>query len=439
MEHGTTLLLGLSGVTVGRVEGCDDGTRMVHVDTADESASACPSCGVFSTSVKENVATRPRDLPYGEQPLELAWHKRRWRCREPLCERATFTESIAEVPRRARTTGRLRRACAVAVEENRCVDEVARSHRLSWPTVQRAVTARARDRLGEPALTTVLGIDETRFGRARWVRDDESATWSRTDPWQTGFVDLAGAGGLLGQVAGRTGACVTGWLDDRDQAWRDTVRVVAIDPSAPYRSAVRQALPDATIVVDHFHLVALANRMVTAVRQRITQQQLGRRGRKTDPAWVNRQLLLKASERLSSKALARMWNGCLDTDPTNQLLAAWIAKEELRAVLATGSTGGHRVDISRALWRFYTWCAEVDIPEVTALAETVEAWWPEIESFLKLGVTNAGTEGTNRLIKQVKRVACGFRNDQNYHDRVRLHCTRPTRRRATATIGTLPD
>jgi transposase len=32
------------------------------------------------------------------------------------------------------------------------------------------------------------------------------------------------------------------------------------------------------------------------------------------------------------------------------------------------------------------------------------------------------------LIKQVKRAACGFRNRDNYRRRVRLHCTRRTRR-----------
>ncbi|WP_363094226.1 transposase [Pseudonocardia sp. 73-21] len=43
-------------------------------------------------------------------------------------------------------------------------------------------------------------------------------------------------------------------------------------------------------------------------------------------------------------------------------------------------------------------------------------------------MTNAGTKGTNRLIKLVKRAACGFRNRDNYRRRVRLHSSRQTRR-----------
>ena len=105
-----------------------------------------------------------------------------------------------------------------------------------------------------------------------------------------------------------------------------------------------------------------------------------------------------------------------------------IAKEELRALCASAAAGGHRHDIGDRLWRFYRWCADADIPELTTLAETIETWWPAIEVFLSTGITNARTEGTNRLIKQVKRAACGFRNRENYRRRVRLHCTRRTRR-----------
>jgi hypothetical protein len=55
------------------------------------------------------------------------------------------------------------------------------------------------------------------------------------------------------------------------------------------------------------------------------------------------------------------------------------------------------------------WCADTDadadIAELTTLAQTIETWWPAIEMFLSTELTNARTEGTNRLIKQVKRAA----------------------------------
>jgi transposase len=70
MEKGTTILFGLPGVAVERVERVagehGEPVRLVHVRTAVSSAAgcpACPACGVISTSVKQYRATRPRDLP----------------------------------------------------------------------------------------------------------------------------------------------------------------------------------------------------------------------------------------------------------------------------------------------------------------------------------------------------------------------------------------
>jgi transposase len=255
--------------------------------------------------------------------------------------------------------------------------------------------------------------------------------WRRTGPWETEFVDLATGQGVLGQVGGRSGASVKMWLAEQTAAFRDAICFVALDP--PYVLAVHRVLPHATVVVDHFHLVPLANRAVTKVRQRVTQQQLGRRGRRTDPVWANRRMLSRARERLSERAFTRMWNGAVDNDPSGQLLAAWIATEEPRALLGCAARGGQRHDIAHRLTRFDDWCARVDIPEITTFAQPVETWWPETLAFLQTGITNAGTEGTNRLVKQVLRGACGFRNKNHYQMRVRSHCAR---QRASA--GVMP-
>ena len=425
-------LLGLEGLAVERVVLTGLGIKIVQLVTDDPDAARCPVCATVSTSGKDWVLTRPRDLPCGGEFAVVQWRKRRWRCRTAVCPRASFTEQVAQVPARMRTTTRLRAALAVAVEDGRDQSEVAAAHGVSWPTVQRAVVVHGEAELVEPEPTAVLGMDETRFGRPRWLPDgvhaDGRVRWVRTDPWETGFVDITGDQAMLGQVDGRTSAAVQAWLAARTDEFRAGVEVVVIDPHAGYAAAVRAELPEARIAVDHFHLIMLANKAVTAVRQRVTRDLLGRRGRKIDPAWANRRLLLRGRERLSQAALARMWNGCVDHDPSGQILSAWIGKEELRALCATAARGGHCDQIRDRLHTFYRWCADADIPELTTLAETIETWWPAIEVFLTTRLTNARTEGTNRLIKQVKRAGCGFRNRENYRRRVRLHCTRHTRR-----------
>ena len=78
----------------------------------------------------------------------------------------------------------------------------------------------------------VLGIDETRRGRPRWEYCSETQRWVRVDPWDTGFVDLDGEQGLLGQRTGRTSAAVIEWLQARTPQFREAVEYVAIDPAA---------------------------------------------------------------------------------------------------------------------------------------------------------------------------------------------------------------
>ena len=78
-------------------------------------------------------------------------------------------------------------------------------------------------------------------------------------------------------------------------------------------------------------------------------------------------------------------------------------------------------ELRARLDRFYAAAAAADIPEVTRLASTVETWLPAVEAFLRLRVTNARTEGYNRKIKQIKRVACRFRDQQSYERRIMLN------------------
>ena len=176
-------------------------------------------------------------------------------------------------------------------------------------------------------------------------------------------------------------------------------------------------LPQATVVVDHWHLVRLANQVVTEVRQRVAREQLGRRGRVIDPAWAHRRLLLTGGDRLSRAGLARLRRVFATDDPTDEIGAAWGVKELLRRLFAAPTSH----DARRRLHEFYEAVLIADMPETTRLAETVATWWPAIEAYLRLRVTNARTEGGNRVIKQIKRTGCGYRNQANYERRIVLH------------------
>jgi hypothetical protein len=169
------------------------------------------------------------------------------------------------------------------------------------------------------------------------------------------------------------------------------VQVVAIDPSAAFRKAIREELPRVAVSVDHFHLVQLANDMVTVVRQRLSQQTKGRRGRTVDPSWAHRQLLLRAGDSLSVAGLARLKATFRSDDPTDELGAAWGVKEQLRRLLGASSLAGARTEKVR----LGVFVLAAKMPETDRLWATVCAWWPAIAVLVVTGVTNAKTEAAN--------------------------------------------
>ena len=307
----------------------------------------------------------------------------------------------------------------------------ARDHDLSWPVVAAAFTAHASVVLpGEPEPVQVLGIDETRRGRPKWVFDQVSQAWQNSvDRWHVGMCDLSGGQGLLGQVEGRTAQVVIDWLGQRSQAWRDQVRYVAIDMCTIFKSAVRAALPHATLVVDHFHLVQLAHQALNEVRRRVTVQVRGRRGRAGDREWDLRNRLTRSAKRMRAERVDKLCDeiAALSAGISVPVLSAWNAKEDLLDLLALARTHPDREHAARLLHRFYQRCADSGLPELARLATTIETWWPQILAFLHTGITNAGSEGTNRVIKTVARNAYGFRNPVNQRLRTRCATTRKSR------------
>jgi transposase len=152
------------------------------------------------------------------------------------------------------------------------------------------------------------------------------------------------------------------------------VGMVALEPWRGYVSALAAPLGHATVVVDHFHAIRLANMVVDQVRRRVQQTTLGHRGRKQGPLYCIRKLLLTAQERLSQRGWVRLRAGLAAGDPTGEVVAAWQGKELLRAVYA----GDGMLAARAALDRFYRWADGVIVVELARLARTVRAWEAEI-------------------------------------------------------------
>jgi transposase len=405
-----TRLLGLDDFKVVAVQ-VTDGEWQLSVETV-ATVVGCQGCGLRA-KLHGRRTVRVRDLPIGGRPVVLCWRKRIWRCGEPACGVQTWTERAAAIRPRAVLTERARaEACRRVGKDAHAVAAVARDLGVGWATVMRAVHEHGTPLVDDAARlegVTALGLDETSFLRA---------TPTAPTRWVTGLVDLEG-GRLLDVVADRTRAAVDGWLGARPRDWLAQVGTVALDPWRGYASALTAPLGHARVVVDHFHAIKLANTVVDQVRRRMQQATLGHRGRKRDPLYRIRKLLLTAAEQLTGRGRVRLRAGLAAGDPTGEVAAAWQGKELLRAVYAAVGTAAARA----ALERFYRWADGVQVAELSRLACTVRAWEAEILAWHATnGCSNGPTEALNLLIKKVKRVGHGFRNFVNYRLRLLLHC-----------------
>jgi transposase len=74
---------------------------------------------------------------------------------------------------------------------------------------------------------------------------------------------------------------------------------------------------------------------------------------------------------------------------------------------------------ARRLVAFYDWVALVEVPELVRLATTLSRWQDEILAYHHTGgVSSARVEAINLEVKNIKRVARGFTNFDNYRARI---------------------
>ncbi len=142
---------------------------------------------------------------------------------------------------------------------------------------------------------------------------------------------------------------------------------------------------------------------------------LGHRGRKVDPLYKIRKLLLTGAERVNEKGQDRVLLGLRAGDPNNEVLGAWLAKESVRDVyLAT-----NRAQAELLLDKTIAGCQSDPVAEVRSLGRTLKSWRKEILAYHDTGASNGPTEGLNLCIKKVKR--CGLLAAALYaHHRVAL-------------------
>jgi len=401
-------LLGLPGLKVLDVEEAD-AEVVVRVESTRAKAY-CPSCR-RRAQAKDRVEVHLRDQHCFGRPARLVISKRRWRCRTDGCVRRTWTERIAGIaPRQVLTVRAGAEVCRQVGQLCRSVSSVADEYGVGWDTAWAAVRLHG----------TPLVEDPRRVGRVRALGVDEhswlAATRQHRTLYATVLVDLDRRQ-VIDLFEGKTAAKLRRWCTTRSKRWLKGVNVVALDLTDTYRRGLVPHLAHATRVADPFHVTRVANRTVDQVRRRVQNQTLGHRGRKDDPLFKIRRLLLKGAERLDDPGTERILLGLRIGDPDDELLGAWLAKESVRDVQLTADPEVAAVLLHKAI----VGCSTDPVPEVRTLGRTLARWREEILNHHRTGASNGPTEGQNFCAKQVKRAARGMTNFDHYRLRVLLY------------------
>ncbi len=410
------LLVGFgTEVRILSVEKTDD-LIIVTVETVARNGG-CVECGKLA-GLKDRLAVTYVDLPCYGRSTRLVWLKRRWRCEDTSCDVRTWTEQNDQIayPRQLLTTRAGRWVTHQVGKHGRTVAEVAADLSCDWHTVNDTVVAYGEALLeadtGRINGTNAVGLDETLFNK--------TGEYHRKN-WCTSIVNIIN-GKLLDIIEDRTAVAVCGWFKEQSESWISSVRYGTLDMSGSYRKVFDTSLPDATQIVDPFHLIKHAGSKVDECRCRIQNETLGHRGRKKDPLYRARMLLLKGDERHDQNSRTKLESFLEAGDPNGELRVCWLAKEAIRDLYKIKDPKEGEQYVQSLIDTFKH---KDRPPEVKSLGRTLKKWFNQITAWHRNHLSNGPTEGINNLIKRIKRIGFGYRNFRNYKIRNLLYSGQP--------------
>jgi transposase len=197
-------------------------------------------------------------------------------------------------------------------------------------------------------------------------------------------------------------------------AQRDGITAVAMDMWEPYVQSTRAALPaaDTKIVFDKFHVVKHLHEAVDQVR-RGEHRGLKRSGddRLTGSKylWLMRPETMTAPQREALRVLQR---------EDLKVGRAWALKERFRTFWEYRYPGAATTFFSRWYWR----ATHSRLRPMAGVAKLIQRHLPNLLTYLRHRITNAGLEAVNAVIQWVKKTARGFRNAEHFKTAIYFHC-----------------
>lgn len=207
-------------------------------------------------------------------------------------------------------------------------------------------------------------------------------------------------GELLYMEEGRKKEVIEGFFNQLTDEQKSSIQAVGIDRAGAYQRAVEDALPQAAIVYDRFHLMMNLNQAVDEVRRhewrQCTQSQ-------RQVIKGSRYLLLAHGEHLD----------CKGAESLKQLLSlnekigvAYQLKEQFKTIFSYQREGWAK----RALERWCQLAQASGLPSFQRLARGFSKQSQRVCAFVKHRLTSGKIEGFNNLVSRIVHRSCGIRD-----------------------------
>jgi transposase len=360
----------------------------------------CSCCGSDEVWSQGTTARTFRTLPIGGKPVLLEFHVPRLFCQ--ACGVVRQIKLGFADPKKHYT--RAFERYVLDLSRHMTIKDVAEHLQVSWDTVKDIQVRSLQQRFGKPKLHKLrqIAIDEIAVGKGHH--------------YLTVVLDLL-TGAIVFVGDGKGVAALEPFWKRLGRA-RHKIQAVATDLGKAYIKAVRDHLPRAVHVFDHFHVVKLFNDKLSAFRRELYHQLTTDQERQLLKG--TRWLLLKNPENLDQDhdEHRRLEEALRLNQP---LATAYYLKEDLRQIWSQPNKRTAR----RVLRDWLARARASGIRFLNQVADTLEEHQAGILAYYDYPISTGPLEGTNNKIQLMKRQAYGFRDREFFKLKIlALHETR---------------
>lgn len=351
----------------------------------------CPHCNSLTDSIHDYRTQYVKDIPVLGRSLLWKYRKRRYHCH---CCGKHFFEHNHLLPKWHRISSRLALYAVSLLGERRSFSDIARSLSISASTLFRWL-----DFVSFPSpngLPHTLSIDEFKGNT-----DGNKFQCILTDPKHKRLIDI---------LPSRSQATLRAYFSAYSKEKRNNVNFFISDMNKVYTSIAEDLFPNATIIIDKFHVARYCNWAIENVRRNV-QKNLPDHTRKYFKR--SRKLLLKPMANLTDEQKDKV---SLMLSFSEKLCNAYLLKEYFHSFMNSDNS----ISAKERLRWFRLLAESYHLEEFNSCLTMLKNWEPYILNAFDYMLSNGFTEGINNSIKVIKRTGFGYRNFNHFRKRIFL-------------------